>query len=160
MEFKVFPAKLGQPIRGLAFWRETAWIHAPIWIWQKLTLEGKTLKAWVGFLFKSVLLSTFIPRLSTLVHTVFASVWSQLSIKCIQLYIVIIYLLHKQEFPFMVFCFYESMAISNIAICDVRHSRPMYTVVLKCEKIVQYHMGRSHHYCKTLYLCFIREHYY
>ena len=105
----------------------------------------------------SLLLSTFIPRLSTLVHTVFASVWSQLSIICIQLYIVIIYLLHKQEFPFMVFCFYESMAISNIAICDVRHSSPMYTVLLKWEKIVQYHMRRSHHYWYWPYIYVLLE---
>ena len=131
--------------------------HAPTWIWQKLTLEGKTLKAWVWSLFKSVLLNTFIPRLSTLVYIVFASVWSQLSIICIQLYIVIIYLLHKQEFPFMVFCFYESMAISNIAICDVRHSSPMYTVLLKWEKILQYHMGRSHHYCYWPYIYVLLE---
>ena len=105
----------------------------------------------------TVLLSTFIPRLSTLVHIVFASVWSQLSIICIQLYIVIIYLLHKQEFPFMVFCFYESMAISNIAICDVRHSSPMYTVLLKCKKIVQYQIRRSHHYCYWSYIYVLLE---
>ena len=139
-EFKVFPAKPGQPSRGLAFWRETAWISCPNLDLTKIDFKGKKLKAWVWSLFKSVLLNTFIPRLSTLVYIVFASVWSQLSIICIQLYIVIIYLLHKQEFPFMVFCFYESMAISNIAICDVRHSSPMYTVLLKWEKTVQYHI--------------------
>ena len=43
-EIKLFPAKLGQPIRGLAFWWETAWIHVLTWISQKLTIEGKNWK--------------------------------------------------------------------------------------------------------------------